>query len=266
MFNFVRISLGIPNNVQNNSANEKLAQDAALLMKVNNKMAHTGQQKPKNMNDKLYKSGVKGCASCNLSKGPINLYDAINGCLQDDGNMTTIGHRRWILHPPMEKTGFGIAGSFYAMHCFDITFGATDYKNLTWPCRNMPLEFGTPTHWTLSTGKNLKEDVEVTLTNKKNGTVQKYSKKSGSKFHISNDNFGLKGCIIFEGPTSYEDGDSYRVDIKGSDISVSYDINFFNAICHHEKEFLGSIESSCIKKGKKFYYCKICDLKIEEEI
>ena len=266
MFNFARFALGIPNNVVNDSSYEKLAQDAALLQKANNLMAHTGQPRPRNMNDKLYKSGAKGCASCNLFNGPKNLYDAVDGWLRDDGNFTTIGHRRWILHPPMKKTGFGIAGSFYAMYCFDNSFGDIDYKNLPWPCRNMPLEFGMTTHWTLSTGKQLKNDVEVTLTNKKTGTIQKYSKNTKNKFHLSNEHFGLEGCIIFDGPSSCKDGDSFRVDIKGSDVAVSYDVNFFSVKCYHEKELLESYESSCIKKGKNFYYCKICHLKSEEEI
>ena len=45
-------------DVINDSSFEKLAQDASLLMRVNNKMAHTGQPKPKNMTKQLYDSGV----------------------------------------------------------------------------------------------------------------------------------------------------------------------------------------------------------------
>jgi uncharacterized protein YkwD len=55
MMNYARYAAGIPNDVKNDSSYETLAQDASLLQKVNNLMAHTGQPKPKNMNDKLYK-------------------------------------------------------------------------------------------------------------------------------------------------------------------------------------------------------------------
>ena len=108
MLNFARYCVGIDDNVINDSSFEKLAQDASLLMRVNNKMAHTGQPKPNNMTKQLYDSGVKGCASCNIYSGLDNLYEGVEGWVVDNGNFTTIGHRRWILHPPMKKTGFGI--------------------------------------------------------------------------------------------------------------------------------------------------------------
>ena len=235
-------------------------------MKVNNLLAHTGQPKPRNMNDNLYKSGVKGCSTCNLSQGNDNLYDAIDGWVRDDGNFTTIGHRRWIIYPPMKKTGFGNVGGYFAMYCFDKTFVETEYKNIAWPIRNMPIEFGLTESWSLSIGKKISDDIEVTLTNKKTGKIEKFSKKTKGKFHISNDNYGQVGCVIFSGPYKCKDGDSYRVDIKGKNIAVSYDVNFFKAECDHEKEILETIEPSCIKEGKKFYYCKECDYKIEQEI
>ena len=94
MMNYARYAAGIPNDVTNDPSYEKLAQDASLLQKVNRKMAHTGQPKPRDMNDKLYKSGADGCASCNLYTLPKNLYDAVDGWIRDDGNFYTIGHRR----------------------------------------------------------------------------------------------------------------------------------------------------------------------------
>ena len=266
MLNFARFMVGIPDDVTNDSSYEKLAQDASLLMKVNNKMAHTGQPKPKNMNDKLYNSGAKGCKSCNLFMGLDNLYEGVEGWIVDNGNFTTIGHRRWILHPPMKKTGFGIVGGFAAMYCFDNSHGETPYKNIPWPCRNMTLEFANTSHWTLSTGKTLPNDIVVTLTNRRTGKIQTFSNKNKSTFYISNDYFGLIGCIIFEGPL-VKDEESYRVDISGKCVAISYDVDFFNVICNHKLELIESIEPSCVKPGKKFYLCKKCyDYKKEEEI
>ena len=266
MLNFARFMVGIPNEVTNDSSYEKLAQDASLLMKVNNKMAHTGQPKPKNMNDKLYNSGAKGCKSCNISYGRDNLYENVEGWIVDNGNFTTMGHRRWILNPPMKKTGFGKVGVFAAMYCFDNSFGDTPYKNIPWPCRNMTLEFANTSHWSLSTGKILPNDIVVTLTNRRTGNIQTFSNKNTKTFCISNDNYGLKGCVIFEGPL-VKDEDSYRVDVNGKDVAISYDVDFFNVICEHKLELLENIEPSCIKPGKKFYYCKkCCDYKKEEEI
>ena len=228
-------------------------------------MAHFGQPKPDNMNDELYNSGVKGCKSCNLYCGLNNLYDGVEGWLIDDGNFTTIGHRRWALNPNMKKTGFGKVDGYAAMYCFDNNFGENPYKNIPWPCRNMPLEFANTSHWTLSTGKILSEDIVVTLTNRRTGNIQKFSNENKNTFYISNANYGLKGCIIFEGPLVLNE-ESYRVDINGKDVAISYDVDFFNVICEHELELLESIEPSCVKTGKKFYYCKkCCDYKKEEE-
>jgi hypothetical protein len=119
----------------------------------------------------------------------------------------------------------------------------------------MPLEFGTSKYWTLSTGKKLPNDIEVTLTNNKTGRVEKFSNQTKQKLHISNDNYGLCGCVIFIGPDNCKDGDSYRVDIKGTKVAISYDVNFFNVICHHEKDVLETIKSTCTEMGRKFLYC-----------
>ena len=57
-------------------------------------------------------------------------------------------------------------------------------------------------------------------------------------------------------PCNNEDGNSFRVDIKGKNIDISYDINYFNAVCHHEKEMIEIIVLNCIQKGKNFYFVK----------
>ena len=264
LFNCYRFCAGIPDEVVNDSAYEKYAQDASLLMKVNNLLSHSGQPKPRGMNDKLYKSGEKGCASCNIANGYSNLFQAIKGWVRDDG-VEGLGHRRWVINPTMKKTGFGSVLSFHAMYCFDGNFEKTEYKNIAWPCTNMPLEFGITEKWCISTGKNVEKDIEVKLINNKNGEVKIFSNQK-KNLEINNSNYGINGCIIFDGPFKNNDGDSYRVDIKGKNIAISYDVNFFNVVCHHEKELIEIIEPSCIQKGKKFFYCKICDLKKEEDI
>ena len=265
MLNMARYMVGIDDNVINEPEYEKLAQDASLLMKVNNKMAHTGQPKPQDMTQELYDSGAKGCKSCNLFMGLDNLYKGVEGWLIDNGNFTTIGHRRWILHPPMKKTGFGFVKGFAGMYCFDNSFGESKYKNIPWPCRYMTLEFANTSHWTLSTGKILSDDIEVTLTNIRTKKIEKFSNKDPNKFHISNENYGLKGCIIFEGPHVNQE-ELYRVDIEGKDLAISYDVEFFNVICKHEKVLLETIESSCVIEGKNYFCCKKCGEIVEEEI
>ena len=63
----------------------------------------------------------------------------------DDYNIDRVGHRRWILNPPMEKTGFGWVygshGTYAAMYAFDNWYEPTDYYGVVWPAQNMPVEF-----------------------------------------------------------------------------------------------------------------------------
>ena len=129
----------------------------------------------------------------------------------------------------------------------------------------MTLEFANTSYWTLSTGKTLPNDIVVTLTNRKTKKIKTFSNKNKNEFYISNDNYGLIGCVIFKGPL-VEEEESYRVDINGKDVAISYDVDFFNALCKHQTELIETIEPSCIKKGKNFFGCKKCGNKVEEEI
>ena len=54
--------------------------------------------------------------------------DAIDGWVEDHGNFDTMGHRRWVLYPPMKSTGFGFSGHYTSMYCFDNTFQNTKYN------------------------------------------------------------------------------------------------------------------------------------------
>ena len=85
------------------------------------------------------------------------------------------------------------------------------------------------------------------------------------KCNFNNERFGQEFCFIFIPNLKYSDGDSYRVDIKADKFAVSYDVNFFNLKCTHEKKLIGTIESSCIKNGKKLFFCEKCGI-LEENI
>ena len=50
--------------------------------------------------------------------------------------------------------------------------------------------------------------------------------------------YGLIGCIISNGPFKYIDGDSYKVDVKGTNVAVSYDVIFFMQYVIMKKNYL----------------------------
>ena len=86
--------------------------------------------------------------------------------------------------------------NFYAKYCFDGILEETKYKNIAWPCTNMALEFGITEMWSVSVGEIVEEDIEVKLIDNKNGNIKIFSKQNKNLI-IDNDNYGLKGCIIF---------------------------------------------------------------------
>ena len=262
-FNSLRFAAGLSHNIGVTEEYNKLAQDASLLMKINNLMAHNGHPKPKGMSKALYDSGAKGCSQSNIGNGYNNLQEGIKGWVSDENqhNLDRVGHRRWVLNPTMKNTGLGLVANFSAMYSFDKGCPENTEKNVAWPCQNMPIEFfGDNYPWSLSVNQSLNKKVKVTITNKKTNKVTKFENIANNKFVINNGNYGQPGCIIFRPNFKYVDGDSFRVDVNCTDFSVSYDVNFFNLKCVHNKELLGKINSSCIKKGKLIYFCDKCGI------
>ena len=268
-FNCLRYIAGIPYDVGISKEYQEIAEAASLLMSINNLLAHSGQPKPNKMDNKLFKLGDKGCNSCNLGMGYHNLIDSINGWISDSGCFDSMGHRRWVLYPPMKNTGFGFVNGSCSMYCFDKTFVDSEYKNVAWPAQNTPIEaFKDNDIWTVSLGKQIDcDDIEVNLKDNNNGKILKFSKNyNKSRFLVLNNNYGQTGCIVFHPDLNYQDGDFFRVDIKGTGVAISYDVKFFSARCIHETELIDNINPTCIKKGNQTFYCKICNIKTNKEI
>ena len=261
--NGLRFAAGLSYDIGLTDEYNKLAQDASLLCQVNNKLAHFGHPKPKNMNKKLYDSGAKGCATSNLGMGHSNLCDSLKGWVsdQDEGNFDRMGHRRWVLNPTMKNTGLGMVKKYSGMYSHDSNAKENYVKNVAWPSQHMPIEFfGDNYPWTLSTDVELDKKVTVTITNKKTKAVTKFDSYRNNKFLINNDGFGQSGCVIFRPNFKYSEGDSFRVDVNCTKLSVSYDVSFFHIECTHHKEVLGTVKSSCMVKGKKILFCDKCGL------
>lgn len=236
--NFIRYVAGIPYNVQIHSGYQSKTQAAALVMSLLGKIDHH-PARPSVMKDPayndLYHRGYEGASSSNIASGFSNLYDTlVFGWMSDEdrGNIGLVGHRRWCLNPGMEYTGFGVNGRYYAMYAFDGAFQDKGYKGVAWPAQNMPLEyFAGDMPWSISMGSFVDGSrVAVTLKRNSDGKSWRFSSSgSDGDFYVNNDNYGQKGCIIFRprGITEYKNGDSFRVSITGSNLSVSYEVNFF---------------------------------------
>ena len=223
------------------SSYNAMCQAGTLINAVNNVMTHT-PSKPEGMDDELYQLGYQGTSSSNIAAGYSNLASAvINGWMEDGdaGNISRVGHRRWVLHASMKKTGFGHVKGMSAMYAFDNVWGSSDYTDNVWPAQNMPVEyFGSVYPWSVSTGSS--EDISsvtVKMTKESDGTVYTFSNNSADGyFNVENSNYGNRGAIIWR-PTdvTYEAGDVYHVEISGlSSGTISYTVNFFNIFTEEE--------------------------------
>lgn len=233
--NQYRYIAGIP-TVTLDSEYTATAQYAALINAANGGLSHA-PDKPSGMSDSLYNRCYNAAGEVNLAAGYRSIPSAIDGWM-DEALYTNMGHRRWILNPPMEKTGFGIVENpgtafrtYTAMYAFDNTFGETSYKNVSWPAMYTPItHFSGGEVWTLSTGSYENPD-DITITLKRKSDGKKWTIKSSNGLNVCNQYYGQMGCLMFipEGISSYEAGDVYSVQIKGlADGTLSYTVEFFD--------------------------------------
>lgn len=242
VFNAVRYIAGIDYDVRLNAEYTKYAQAAALVNAANNDLSHY-PNKPAGMSDDLYQMGAKGAGSSNLAMASwaSSLESRIvDGWMSDEDpfNIDRVGHRRWVLNPTMEETGFGEAVSangyhYYAMYAFDMQRSEADYYGVCWPAQNMPLEFfGNYMPWSISMGKVVDASkVQVKLTRQSDNKVWTFSTASSSngEMYVDNGGYGQTGCIIFRpNDVTYNVGDAFKVEITGMDEKVSYTVRFFS--------------------------------------
>lgn len=246
-FNYVRYVAGLSYNVGTTTDYNTLAQDATYLNYLNNELTHYPST-PSVLSGSAYSalvtSGKSGASSSNIGWASYhrNLSTSITDGWMNDGsssNIQTLGHRRWILNPPLSNTGFGItsgsSGSYTAMYSFDNIYVNTNTTGVMWPAQNMPVDlFGSIYPWSYSVGETVSGTVTVTLTRLNDGKVWNFSNSdkntSGKYFAVENTNYGQKGCIIFRpdpSDISYIHGDVFQVNISGA-VTATYCVSFFD--------------------------------------
>lgn len=271
-FNYIRYLAGLP-AVELSEEKNTAAQHGAVVMAANNELAHFPTQ-PEDMDDAFYQAGYAATSTSNLSmRGTSSagssrldvLQSAIAGQMSDSGsnNLSTLGHRRWLLSPKLLYTGFGCAdaefdGTFYRTYVdipvFDRSGGAVDYNFVAWPVSGyMPVqEFAIGDPWSVSLNPTkyatpALEDLTVTLTRVVDGkscvftsdTCPETPAEDGSYFTIDTRGYGEGAAIIFRpasddfGSTQYGLG-AYTVtvtglqDRSGNAETLSYRVVFFD--------------------------------------
>ncbi|MBQ4313682.1 MAG: leucine-rich repeat protein [Clostridia bacterium] len=236
--NFLRYTAGLNANVVLDDSFCEYTSAATMLNYLNGGLSHY-PARPEVLSDSkydaLYNTGYTGASRSNIASGYQNLNQALlYGWMydEDSSNIDRVGHRRWVLNPPMGKIGFGATGRFYAMYAFDRS-GTGSQKRVAWPAQEMPVQyFDATVPWSLSIGTTLNiNNVSVTLTRKSDNQTWSFSASSADgDFYVDNGGYGQTGCIIFRPNTlaSIAAGDSFHVTVTGATSdTIEYDVNFF---------------------------------------
>ena len=255
--NFCRYLAGLPYDVELDDEYNKLAQHASLIININDVLSHD-PKKPAVMSDEVYALAKSGAGQSNIGIGYMNIQESmLEGYMSDTDshNISTLGHRRWILNPDMKKTGLGMVGKGTAMYVCDRSRDdkfTGDY--VCWPPYVMPYELlGNNENgyaYSVTLGKAYdKPDaskVKVTLTSKltdKTWNFENAEDTTGKKtdknemvgyFAVNNDVYGTGGCIIFN-PGKLPEDDVVSVTISGitkdgKESPISYKVNYFDLL------------------------------------
>ena len=232
MLNNIRYIAGLNYDVALDDGFNEECQAGALINKINGSISHYPQQ-PSDMSDEMYQLAYKGCNESNIAWG----FSTLNKCIvfgwmsdEDEGNISSVGHRAWCLNPTMGKTGFGVVDNYYNMHSFDGSH-TSSVKNISWPAQNMPVEyFEKNMPWSIFTGSSeTVSDVKVTLTRQSDGKVWNFSQDSADGY-FNCTNYIQSGTIVFRPSdiTGYNDGDVFTVSVTGVKTPLSYTVSFFS--------------------------------------
>ncbi|WP_100401537.1 hypothetical protein [Bacillus sp. FJAT-42315] len=253
--NFLRYVSYLPDNVTLDPSFTVEAQAASVVNAANQQMSHH-PFKPQDMDESFYELGSLGASTSNLGLGYSNVTDSIlHGYMPDvsDKNRVHVGHRRWVLSPRLQKVGFGFAMAtdrwkHTAMKVISDDMWrdppVVSYEQIAWPSAvAFPIEFMKRAFpWSVSLNEevyddNQLDDIEVTLTRTKDGQTWKFSNETDKDgfFNISTGNYGYTPYTIIFQPNqiSYQQGDTYKVNIKGiytttgQQTSIQYETTLF---------------------------------------
>jgi uncharacterized protein YkwD len=230
--NYCRFLAGLPDDVTLDSTYDNLAQHGAVLLAASD-FSHT-PAKPAGMDQTFYNLGYRATSSSNIGVGHANLPDFMLECMADSdtGNIGALGHRRWILDPPMAKTGLGYASGRSDAYVFDYSRSTqVAYDSIKWPCSGaFPAEmFDSDTPWSVTLNPTVYSvssataSFTVTLTRESDGSTWTFTSAdtnpAGEFFKVDTTGYGVPNCIIFRpDPASvgaYHVGDVFDVSIAG---------------------------------------------------
>jgi uncharacterized protein YkwD len=259
--NFYRFLSGLPYDVTSTDALNLQAQYGSVLLASEGNFSHRPPQPadmPKDFYDKGYESTTHADIYASYGYDDHIVARSIDAYMEDSDqdNLEVVGHRRWILNPPLEKIGIGLAEGvedweYSALQVFDKSRTENiDYEYIAYPAQGaFPIEvFKSTSAWSVSINpkkfaepslnkvsvsiKRLRDNKVWNLTYKNNKVTDK-----GAFFNVENNYYGTGPAIIFrpDGVGEYRAGDRYEIkiaglkSIEGSDKPISYSVDFMSA-------------------------------------
>lgn len=101
---YFRAMVGLPTNITFHATSNAKCQESALMMTANGTIDHF----PPMSWTCHTADGAEAAQKSNLAIGFSSLADAMDAWVIDNG-ISSVGHRRWILYPPQEEMGVGVA-------------------------------------------------------------------------------------------------------------------------------------------------------------
>jgi hypothetical protein len=237
MINFGRYLAGLPYDVTLNGTRDTNGQYGAVLLRRLGYLVHTPapEERPVDMTVAFFDTAKAATGSSNIGSGDTTSYSFQKGCLDDASasNLATVGHRRWLLNPPMLYSGIGFADNYHTTYAFDRSrTQEVDYDVIAWPSAGVfPVEFAnrlTPWSITLNPDKydwDAKQSGHtVTLRRVKDGKTWTFddadSNTAGEYFNADFSYMGLGNAFIFrpnpaDFPSGYLAGEQYDVTLSG---------------------------------------------------
>lgn len=259
--NYYRYISGLPSDVKATSALNAKAQYGATLLAATGRLTHKPAQ-PKDMPADFYNEGYASTASANIySSYGFNdhiVAHSVDAYMEDSdvGNLDRVGHRRWLLNPPLLDVGFGQAeggdGTFYsALQVFDTSRKTpVSYHYVAYPAQGaFPIEsFGGSYAWSVSPNPDeyaepALKDVRVSLKRLNDGKTWKLGATAytptvnGAYLNVDSAYIGSGSSIIFrpDGIDAYRAGDKFEVTItglkakNGASKTIRYEVDFMSA-------------------------------------
>lgn len=119
--------------VREDATQTAAAQACAVLVERNGQLSHTPP-----MTWTCWSTiGYQGTSSSNITgvRGfTMTVRDAIGGWIDDARDLShTLGHRRWMLYPPLSTVGYGQASGYACLHILGATSNPRERAYVAWP-------------------------------------------------------------------------------------------------------------------------------------